>query len=77
VIVNQPSFVCDVVAMTLLATLGIRVYGLLAVRPLLTVMGLRRTIVIPVIFVLCTVGWFAIASRLFDIRVMVGTGIAR
>jgi len=74
--VNQPQFVYDVVAMTLLATLGILFYGLFMVKPLLTVIRVPRTIIMPVIFVLCTVGSFAIASRLFDIYVMVGTGIA-
>jgi putative tricarboxylic transport membrane protein len=66
--VNQP--------MTLLATLGILFYGLFMVKPLLTVIRIPRTIIMPVIFVLCTVGSFAIASRLFDIYVMAGTGIA-
>jgi putative tricarboxylic transport membrane protein len=74
--VNQPQFVYDVVAMTLLATLGILFYGLFMVKPLLTVIRIPRTIIMPVIFVLCTVGSFAIASRLFDIYVMVGTGIS-
>jgi TctA family transporter len=39
--------------------------------------GVRRTIGTPVIFVLCTAGWFAFASRLFDLYVMAGTGTAR
>jgi len=74
--VNQPQFVYDVVAMTLLATLGMLFYGLFLVRPLLAVIRIPRSIIMPVIFVLCTVGSFAIASRLFDVYVMLGTGIA-
>ena len=74
--VNQPQFVYDVVAMTLLATLGMLFYGLFLVRPLLAVIRIPRSIIMPVIFVLCTVGSFAIASRVFDIYVMLGTGIA-
>jgi putative tricarboxylic transport membrane protein len=65
--VNQPQFVYDVVAMTLLATLGMLFYGLFLVRPLLAVIRIPRSIIMPVIFVLCTVGSFAIASRLFDV----------
>ena len=72
--VNQPQFVYDVVAMTLLATLGMLFYGLFLVRPLLAVIRIPRSIIMPVIFVLCTVGSFAIASRVFDIYVMLGTG---
>src|SRR5262245_41004111 len=74
--VSQPQFVYDVVAMTLLATLGMLFYGLFLVRPLLAVIRIPRTIIMPVIFVLCTVGSFAIASRLFDVYVMLGTGLA-
>jgi putative tricarboxylic transport membrane protein len=74
--VNQPQFVYDVVAMTLLATLGMLFYGLFLVRPLLAVIRIPRSIIMPAIFVLCTVGSFAIASRLFDVYVMLGTGIA-
>ncbi len=74
--VNQPQFVYDVVAMTTLATLGMLFYGLFLVRPLLAVIRIPRSIIMPVIFVLCTVGAFAIASRVFDIWLMVAIGAA-
>jgi hypothetical protein len=73
--VNQPQFVYDVVAMTTLATLGMLFYGLFLVRPLLAVIRIPRSIIMPVIFVLCTVGAFAIASRVFDIWLMVFIGV--
>ena len=73
--VNQPQFVYDVVAMTLLATLGMLFFGLFLVRPLLLVLRIPREIIMPVIFVLCTVGSFSIASRLFDIYVMLFIGV--
>jgi putative tricarboxylic transport membrane protein len=73
--VNQPQFVYDVVAMTTLATLGMLFYGLFLVRPLIAVIRIPRTYVMPVIFVLCTVGSFAIASRLFDVWLMATVGV--
>jgi putative tricarboxylic transport membrane protein len=72
--VNQPQFVYDVVAMTLLATLGMLFFGLFLVKPLLAIVRIPRTIIMPVIMVLCTVGSFAIASRLFDVYIMLFIG---
>ncbi len=74
--VNQPQFVYDVVAMCLLATLGMLFFGLFLVRPLLFIIRIPSAIIMPIIFVLCTVGSFAIASRLFDVYIMLGIGIA-
>jgi putative tricarboxylic transport membrane protein len=73
--VNQPQFVYDVVAMTLLATLGMLFFGLFLVKPLLTVIRIPRSIIMPVIMVLCTVGSFAISSRLFDVYIMLFIGV--
>jgi len=39
------------------------------------VMRVKRTILMPIIFLLCTVGAFAGASRLFDIYCMLAIGI--
>ena len=61
--------------MTTLATLGILFYGLFLVRPLLAVILIPRSYVMPVIFVLCVVGSFAIASRLFDVWLMAFIGV--
>lgn len=74
--INQPQFVYDVVAMTLLATLGMLFFGLFLVRPLLLIVRIPRTVLMPVIFVLCTVGAYAIASRLFDVYLMLAVGFA-
>ena len=46
----------------LLATLGILIFGLLLTRPLLNVLRVPRERLMPIIFVLCTVGAFAIAE---------------
>jgi len=73
--INQPGFIYDVVAITLIATLGILGFGLFLVRPLMLVLRVPRAIIMPAIFVLCVVGSFAIASRLFDVYLMLGMGV--
>jgi len=73
--VNQPRFAYDMVAITLMATLAILFFGLFLVRPLLWVLRVPRAIIMPVVFVLCVLGSYAIASRVFDIWVMLGVGV--
>ena len=73
--VNQPAFVFDVVSITLVATLGILFFGLFLVRPLMLVLRVPRAIIMPLIFVLCVVGSYAIASRLFDVYLMLAIGV--
>ena len=74
--IENPTFVYDVVAMNMYATVAILFFGIFLVRPLLTVLTVPRTVIMPVVFVLCTIGAFAIAQRLFDIWVMLGVGLA-
>jgi len=76
IMVSSPQFVYDVVAMMLYATIGIFVFGLLLVRPLLKVLQIPREIVMPIVFVLCVIGSYAISQRLFDVWTMLGFGIA-
>lgn len=73
--IQEPQFVYDVVAMNLLATVGMLFFGLFLVRPLLKILLVPRTYIMPVVFLLCTVGSFAIASRLFDVYTMLGVGV--
>jgi putative tricarboxylic transport membrane protein len=73
--VNQPQFAYDVVAITLIATLAILVFGLVLVRPLLWLLRVPRGVIMPIVFVLCTLGAYAIAARVFDIWVMLAVGV--
>jgi putative tricarboxylic transport membrane protein len=73
--VENPSFVYEVVAMVLFSTLGILFFGLFFIRPMLKIVQIPRTIMMPLIFVLCTIGSFALAARLFDVWTMLGFGI--
>ena len=54
---------------------AILLFGLFGVRPLLHVLRVPRGILMPIVFLLCTVGAFASASRLFDVYAMLAIGI--
>src|SRR5262245_43745008 len=71
---ENPQYVYDVVAMVLFSTLGILFFGLFFIRPMLRIVQIPRSIMMPIIFVLCTIGSFALASRLFDVWTMLGFG---
>ena len=75
IMTEAPTFVYDVVAMMMFATIGILLYGLTLTRFLIRVLKVPKTIIVPIIFVLCVVGSYAIASRLFDVWVMLGFGV--
>ncbi|MCS6854391.1 MAG: tripartite tricarboxylate transporter permease [Elioraea sp.] len=74
-IVNNPQFIYRVVAMLVLADMAKLVYGILLVRPLLWILLVPRERLMPIVFVLCCVGSYAIASRTFDIGVMFVFGL--
>jgi putative tricarboxylic transport membrane protein len=75
IMIETPSFVFEVVAMILFASIAILVLGLLLARPMLMVLAVPRERLMPIIFVLCTIGSFAIASRLFDVWLMLIFGV--
>ena len=75
IMTEAPQFVYDVVAMMLFATIGILVYGLTLTRFMIRVLQVPQTIIVPIILVLCAVGTFALAGRLFDVWVMVAFGL--
>jgi len=51
------------------------VLGMSLVRPLVKVLQVPRSKLMPIVFILCMVGSFAIQQRFFDIGVMVVFGI--
>ena len=75
IMIESPQFVYDVVAMMLLATLGILLYGLVLTKALVQVLRVPPNIIMPIIFVLCVIGTYALASRLFDVWTMLLFGI--
>ena len=73
--VTTPEFVYQIVAMLVLADMMKLFFGLTLVRPLLWILLVPRERLMPIVFVLCTVGAFAITSRVFDIYVMLAFGM--
>jgi len=74
-IATAPHFIYRVVAMLVLADMAKLLFGLLLVRPLLWILLVPRERLMPVVFVLCCVGAYAIASRRFDMHVMLAFGV--
>jgi putative tricarboxylic transport membrane protein len=75
IMIEQPVFVYQIVAMLAVATIGITVFGLLLTKPLLTVLRIPRERLMPVVFVLCVVGPYALTQRMFDVVVMLVFGV--
>jgi putative tricarboxylic transport membrane protein len=76
IMIESPQFVYDVVAMMLFATIAILIYGMVLTKLLVQVLRVPQHVITPIIFVLCAVGSFAIAGRLFDVWVMLAFGLA-
>jgi putative tricarboxylic transport membrane protein len=75
IMVEFPTFVSETVAMVFLATFAMFILGLSMVRMLVKVLLVPRSKLMPIVFVLCLVGAFAIQQRFFDIGVMIVFGI--
>ena len=75
IMIENPKFVYDVVAMMFIASVGILIYGLTLTKLLIRILQFPHTLIMPVIFVLCVVGSYAISQRLFDVYVMLAFGV--
>lgn len=75
IMIEFPDFIYQVVAMVLLATFAMFILGLSMVKTLVKVLQIPRQKLMPIVFVLCAIGSYAIDSRLFQIKVMIIFGI--
>ena len=75
IMMENPQFVYEVVVMMFLASIGILIYGLTLTRPLIWILQFPKLLIMPVVFVLCVVGSYAIAQRMFDVYVMLAFGV--
>ncbi len=73
--IQTPEFFYQIVAMLVIADMSKLFFGLTLVRPLLWILLVPRERLMPIVFVLCTVGAFAITQRVFDIYVMLFFGL--
>ena len=75
IMIEQPTFIYTVAAMLVLATIAIAILGLALTRTFVQVLRVPRAWLMPVVFVLCVIGPYALTQRLFDVWVMAFFGI--
>jgi len=75
IMIEFPSFVYEVVVMMLFAAFAILILGILLTPILLKVLAIRRERLMPVVFILCVIGSYAIQQRMFDVWVMMIFGV--
>ncbi|WP_040622572.1 tripartite tricarboxylate transporter permease, partial [Rhodovulum sp. PH10] len=75
IMIESPDFVFQVVWMVALATIAMGVFGIALTRPLLKVLRVPRERLMPLVFVLCVIGPYALTLRLFDIYVTLAFGV--
>ena len=73
--IENPMLTYQVIVMTLLGTVAMFILGLLMVRTLVKVLMVPRTKLMPIVFVLCVVGAFALSSRSYDVTIMIVFGL--
>jgi putative tricarboxylic transport membrane protein len=72
---DTPHFFYQIIAILVIADMAKLVFGLTLVRPLLWILLVPRERLMPIIFVLCTVGVFSLSHRIFDVYVMLFFGL--
>ena len=73
--VESPQFFYQIIAMLVIADMSKLIFGFVLVRPLIKILLVPRERLMPIVFVLCVVGAYAITSRVFDIYVMLVFGL--
>lgn len=73
--IESPQFFYQIIAMLVIADMSKLVFGFVLVRPLIKILLVPRERLMPIVFVLCVVGAYAITSRVFDIYVMLAFGL--
>ena len=74
-VIEAPNYIFEVSAMFLLASVAMLILGLSMVRIVVKILKVPTSILMPIILVLCAVGSFAIAGRVFDILIMLLFGV--
>jgi putative tricarboxylic transport membrane protein len=70
-----PNYIWEVTAMMIMASFASLIISLSFVRAQVKILLIPRAVLMPIVFVLCVIGSFAINARIFDIWVMLGFGI--
>jgi putative tricarboxylic transport membrane protein len=70
-----PNYIWEVTAMMIMASFASLVVSLSFVRAQVKILLVPRYILMPIVFVLCVIGSYAINVRVFDIWVMMAFGV--
>ena len=72
---ENPNYIYQFSAMFFWGTLAMLILGLTIVKPMLHILKLRNGLLMPLVFLFCTIGTFSINGRPFDLVVMVFFGL--
>jgi putative tricarboxylic transport membrane protein len=72
--IESPSYIWEITAMLILAAAASLLISLAGVRLQIKVLLVPRPVLMPIVFVLCVIGSFAINVRVFDLWVMLAFG---
>jgi putative tricarboxylic transport membrane protein len=73
--IDHPTFILDITAILLLASLAMWVCGILLAKQVIKVLKIPTSIFMPVIAVLCVIGSYALGMRVFNLYLMLPIGI--
>ena len=73
--IETPNYIYEVSAMFLVGTFAMLILGLSMVRTMVKILNIKTAILMPIVFILCAIGSFAISARTFDILVMLIFGV--
>ncbi len=72
---DEPDFIYRVAVMLVFATVAILVFGLALTPTFIQVLRVPRGWLMPVVFVMCVIGPYALTQRIFDVWVMLAFGL--
>ena len=73
--IDRPTFVLEITAILLLASITMWVCGMLLTKQVIKVLKIPTSIFMPVIAVLCVIGSYALGMRVFNLYLMLPIGI--
>jgi putative tricarboxylic transport membrane protein len=73
--IDHPTFILDITAILLLASVAMWICGILLAKQVVKVLKIPTSIFMPVIAVLCVIGSYALGIRIFNLYLMLPIGI--
>ncbi|MDA3810966.1 MAG: tripartite tricarboxylate transporter permease [Spirochaetaceae bacterium] len=73
--IDRPTFVLEITAILLLASIAMWVSGILLAKQVVKVLRIPTSLFMPVIAVLCVIGSYALGMRIFNLYLMLPIGI--